>query len=262
MNKQKRVVFCTYPSLYSSIVLTEILSAPNIEVAAIIVSTRNLKAKENKLISDIKRISISGVQYALYLLMVTQGYRLFPALSKHGSISSISKKNHIPLILTADINSKTVQDKIKKIDPDIIFCAHFNQLVHPSTYTLAQEAAINLHPSLLPDLKGVDPAFYALTESYNETGVTLHHLAEGFDTGAVITQKYQEITLTDTLLSLNTKLFSVGAKLFVSVLSNRVEHPSTTVKKELSRYDSWPSRAQVKQFKQYRKFGFLRFLFR
>ena len=190
MNKKRRVVFCTYPSLYSSIVLTEILNAPNIEVVAVIASTRNLKAEDNKLISDIKRIKTSGIQYALYLLLVTQSYRLLPLLSRHGSIHSICKKNHIPLVSTADINSKTVQDDIKTINPDIIFCAHFNQLVHPSTYQLAQEAAINLHPSLLPDLKGVDPAFYALAEDYSETGVTLHELAEDFDTGTVITQEH------------------------------------------------------------------------
>ncbi|RVU83380.1 hypothetical protein EOL70_16775 [Leucothrix sargassi] len=263
MNKKKRVVFCTYPCLYSDIVLNEILRAPDIEVVSVVVSTRNLQIKENKLFSDLKRLKESGLRYSLYLLFVTQAYKLFPQIfNEQATLKALCEQHHIPILFTSDINSTEVQAQLQSLDPDIIFCAHFNQRLHPSTYRLARCAAINLHPSLLPDLKGVDPAFYALKENYRVTGVTIHHLAETFDTGEVISQKQQIIEIHDTLLSLNKKLFREGAQLLVKYLSGKEKRDHSSAPKSTGRYDSWPSKESVREFKKYRNFIFLNRLFR
>ncbi len=258
MSNIKRVVFCTYPCLYSSLVLSDLLRSPNIEIVAVVASTRNLKAKENKLVSDIQRIKVSGIHYSLYLLIVTQLYRFFPSFFKQKNFQTLCSKSQIDVLSTSNINAPDLQEKIRNTHPDFIFCAHFNQLIHPKTYNIAKEAAINLHPSLLPDLKGVDPAFYALSESYTETGVTIHHLAEDFDTGKVINQKMQTIASEDTLLSLNTKLFKLGTELFIDYLSSEHIQAKLFSSKNTDRYDSWPSKLHVKKFKQHRNFVFYR----
>jgi methionyl-tRNA formyltransferase len=262
VEKIRRVVFCTYPCLYSSIVLNELLRAPNVEVVAVIASTRNLKTKEIKLVSDLIRIKNSGIAYALYLLFITEGFKLFPALFPNKSIAATCKVNAISLIQTQNINTTELQAEIKLLKPDVICCAHFNQLIHPKTYNLAKEAAINMHPSLLPDLKGADPAFNALTDNYGETGVTIHHLAEEFDTGEIISQHKQEITQSETLLSLNKKLFQSGSKLFVEYLASNLNTTAIITSNDSDRYDSWPSKLQIKKFKQTRNFIFPRKLFR
>lgn len=263
MNKVKRVVFCTYPCLYSDIVLNEILRAPDISVVAVITSTRNLRAKENKLLSDLKRLKKSGLRYSVYLLFITGAYKLFPQkFSEQPTVFANCHKYHIPIIKTSNINTPEIQAQLKSFKSDIIFCAHFNQRIHPDTYYIASEAAINLHPSLLPDLKGVDPAFYALKENYRNTGVTIHHLAETFDTGEVISQKQQTIEISDTLLSLNKKLFREGAKLFINYLSGKEKRGHPALSDDAGRYDSWPTRKLVEEFKKYRSFIFLSRLFK
>ncbi len=48
---------------------------------------------------------------------------------------------------------------------------------------------INIHPSLLPALRGPDPVFHAVRLGLDTTGVTLHLMDEGWDTGPVLAQQ-------------------------------------------------------------------------
>lgn len=232
------------------------------EVVAVINSSRNLRIQENTLISDIKRIAHSGLPYASYLWLVTQGHSLLANCSTIPSIQQTAKRNNIPSYTTNDINSHPMQVTMLGLRPDIILCAHFNQLIKPSIYSLAKDAALNIHPSLLPDLKGVDPGFYALLAGYETTGVSLHHLAEQFDEGAVISNSSQLIDANESLFSLNIKLFQEGGNLLLDYLSDKSNQPPVLDQKP--RYDSWPKTSEVARFRQTKKlitFRNIRWLF-
>lgn len=234
--------------------LKALLESPNIQVVAIIASTRNLKIRENRLLSDLKRIKQSGVHYALYLWFVTSGYKAFQIFSKLQSIESISSAHNIPIHKTNNINTPEIADVVQGLQPEILLCAHFNQLVSPTIYSLASDYALNIHPSILPDLKGVDPGFYALQENYQRTGATLHVLAEEFDEGETIAQKTYDVHDSDTLLSLNQSLFDLGSQLLNEHLKNQKKYRQGIKKIDKpSRYDSWPSKKQVNILRKERK---------
>lgn len=246
MRRQTKLIFCTYPSVYSSVVLDLLIRSPQIEVVAVISSTRNLKANENKLLSNFIRIKHSGVRYALYLWLISSGYRLSGIFSKLKTLRNITLRHGIPVHKTNNINQQLSADIIKSLQPDILLCAHFNQRISPSIYSLASQSALNIHPSVLPDLKGVDPAFYALLEGYNETGVTLHELNEDFDEGRRLAQCQYKILKSDTLLSLNLSLFRLGTQLFIDKIHNKeLKNSVSQGTNAKSRYDSWPTRKQV-----------------
>lgn len=254
MRPKKRLIFCTYPCLYSSIVLTILLESKDIEVVAIINSSRNLKIKENSLLSSLRRVSQSGISYAVYLWFISQGHSLIARWSTVSSISQIAKRENIQSHTTKDINSTRSLEVINQFKPDIILCAHFNQLVSPKTYSLAKDASLNIHPSLLPDLKGVDPSFYALLRKYQETGVSLHHLAEKFDDGTVISNSSLTIDEDDSLFSLNTKLFQEGGNLMLDFFGTKDKHLQFHQDNDIqSHYDSWPTTSDVAAFKRKRK---------
>ena len=214
---------------------------------------------EYTLFSDIQRIKKSGVLYTLFLWFTTTGYKLFDVFSKKKSMESTADLNNIPIYKTNNINNEEIANTIRTLQPDILLCAHFNQLISPSVYSLASEAALNIHPSLLPDLKGVDPGFYALLDNYQCTGVTLHELAEKFDEGIIITQKKHNINESDTLLSLNKSLFTLGSELLIGYLQNSVRNTHKTKEdNKQSRYDSWPTKEQVKTMRKKRRLISLR----
>jgi len=252
---RKKVVFCTYPSLYSSLVLTRLIASDKVDIVAVVASSRNLRATENKLRSDFSRIKTSGWRYACYLWLVTEAFSLFSRRLKYASIGDLCATHHIPVINTHNINTKPIRLDLANLSPDILLCAHFNQRVSPEIYDIAKDCSVNIHPSLLPDLKGVDPSFYALLDNYESTGVTLHQLAEDFDTGKTLYQSSIRVKHDDSLFLLNKTLFNAGVELFLQMVkaAKPINHAQTAAPLHASRYDSWPSKVQVSAFKKLKK---------
>ncbi|HPY39469.1 MAG TPA: formyltransferase family protein, partial [Thiolinea sp.] len=115
-------------------------------------------------------------------------------------------------------------------------------------------ASLNIHPSLLPAFKGVDPAFYALLRQARETGATVHLQDEQFDHGAILEQSKLSIRPQDTLFSLNLKLFKLGAMSAVKQIREFTVDIQGSAQATAGRYDSWPNPADTKQFYQQRRY--------
>ncbi len=256
MSATRRVVFCTFPSIYSSIVLKQLVLSDSIEVVAIIDSTRILNKKNNVISGSFQQIKLSGFRYATYLFMVTSLFgflELIPLKNKLNKICSINKIadiNKIPVIKTHDINSAEVIDNIKKYKPNFLLASHFNQLIKSEILDMPSLQCLNIHPSILPTYQGVDPVFYSLLDQKKEIGVTLHKMSEEFDSGENINQEKISVKKTDSLYSLNLQLFSAGAKLATEYISGSKLESFENDKALESNYDSWPSRKHIKNFKK------------
>ena len=247
----KRVVFCTYPSLYSDIVLSSLLSSADIELVGIVISTRTANTQDNFFSGAWRHIKRSGICYTLYQWAVTQGYQSLTNWPGKSSLRQRMKSLGIPILPTQDINHADSLAFIQNIKPDILLCAHFNQLVKPVLLSLPSLSCINIHPSLLPDYKGVDPGFYMLLDNAETMGVTVHLQSEIFDEGDILVQRVLHQPAVRSLMSLNRVLFQLGANAAVEVITSN----DWTPKPQTSggRYDSWPTKAQVRLFrKKYR----------
>ncbi len=249
----KRLIFCTYSSLYSSLVLKKLLASEHIEIVAIVNSTRVISSKYGFIQGAVSQIQLSGWRYASYLFMVTD---LFSWLRPSKTVHGLAKKNEIPIIDTADINSTEALNFIQTKKPDFLLAAHFNQLIKTPLLNLA---CLNIHPSLLPAYKGVDPVFYALLDKNNTIGVTLHKMAKSFDTGQTVLQSECQAKPTDSVFRCNCRLFDEGVKLAINYLSSdslirtNKSSQATAVENDYTNdqsYDSWPSREKLSKFRQ------------
>ena len=258
--QKKRIIFCTYSSVYSSIVLEQLIKDSEIEVVAIINSTRVIHPKYGFIRGALKQIQLSGLRYASYLFIVTDVFRWLQPLShvlKLGkkSVHGLAKQYGIPLLDTLDMNEADAISFIKQSKADTLLAAHLNQLVKPVVLDLPDLECLNIHPSKLPNYKGVDPVFYALLNKETEIGVTLHKMSENFDSGETLAQKTITVNRIGSVYFYNCQLFEEGVKLAIDWMKNQTADESmidSTVDDNLSNknYDSWPSRAKIKQFKQ------------
>jgi phosphoribosylglycinamide formyltransferase-1 len=82
---------------------------------------------------------------------------------------------------------KAMADWLEERHVELVVCAGYMQLLTPGF--LARFRCINVHPSLLPAFPGLDAVGQALAAGAEETGVTVHFLDEGVDTGPVIAQE-------------------------------------------------------------------------
>jgi phosphoribosylglycinamide formyltransferase-1 len=74
------------------------------------------------------------------------------------------------------------------------------QLLTPGFLDRFPERIVNVHPSLLPAFPGARPIEDALDAGVQTTGVTVHYVDEGVDTGPVITQEPVAVEPRDTLV--------------------------------------------------------------
>ena len=252
---KKRVIFCTYSSIYSSKVLEHLLASDKVEVVAIINSTRVIHPKYGFFRGAIKQIQASGFRYATYLFIVTDLFRWLQPFLKHKknalkTVHRLAIENNIPLMDTLDINSEKVIQFIQKAKPNYLLAAHFNQLLKAPVLDLPNMMFLNIHPSLLPNYKGVDPVFFALLDQKKRIGVTLHKMAESFDSGEILMQKTITTDLSRSLFLANNQLFEEGAKLATEWIANTKLQPVDVIDNTLGQYDSWPSTKQIKSFKR------------
>jgi phosphoribosylglycinamide formyltransferase-1 len=94
---------------------------------------------------------------------------------------------------------------------ELVVCAGYMQLLTPAF--LARHTAINVHPSLLPAFPGTTPIEDALASGGGETGVTVHFVDEGVDTGPVIFQETVPILPGDTAETLRERVHEVEHRL-------------------------------------------------
>ena len=94
---------------------------------------------------------------------------------------------------------------------DLVVCAGYMHLLTPAF--LARFTAINVHPSLLPAFPGTTPIEDALAAGVAETGVTVHFVDGGVDTGPVIAQEAVAILPGDTPASLRERIHAVEHRL-------------------------------------------------
>ncbi|MNW53841.1 Phosphoribosylglycinamide formyltransferase [compost metagenome] len=109
--------------------------------------------------------------------------------------------------------------ELEKRGVDLVVLAGYMRLL---TSVLVEPYAgrmINIHPSLLPAFPGKDAIGQAWEYSVKVTGVTVHLVDGGMDTGAVIAQTAVDITPDDTLDSLEAKIHDAEQRLYPQVVS-------------------------------------------
>lgn len=102
---------------------------------------------------------------------------------------------------------------------ELIVLAGYMRLLSPSFVEFYSGRIINIHPSLLPAFPGKDAIGQALDYGVKMTGVTVHFVDGGMDTGPVIAQKAVEIKEGDTAEVLAERIHAVEQKLYSEVVS-------------------------------------------
>jgi phosphoribosylglycinamide formyltransferase 1 len=106
---------------------------------------------------------------------------------------------------------EAMADWLEEQRVELVVCAGYMQLL--TSGFLGRFACLNVHPSLLPAFPGLDAVGQALASGAEETGVTIHLLDEGVDTGPVIAQERVEIEPGDTAETLYARIRAVEHRL-------------------------------------------------
>jgi phosphoribosylglycinamide formyltransferase 1 len=84
-------------------------------------------------------------------------------------------------------------DWIESLRADLVVLAGYMQLLSPEFVARFRNRVINVHPALLPSFPGLDAVSQALHHGVKVTGVTVHFVDEGIDSGPIILQRAVEV---------------------------------------------------------------------
>jgi len=117
------------------------------------------------------------------------------------------------------------RDWLTGLPLDAIVVACFPWKLPPWLCGLPAHGCFNVHPSLLPDGRGPEPLFWAFRWRLEETGVTVHLVDEGWDTGPIVAQQTIRIATDATVSSLEGELGRIGGILTRNVLVAACQGP-------------------------------------
>ncbi|NMO97421.1 phosphoribosylglycinamide formyltransferase [Paenibacillus lemnae] len=109
--------------------------------------------------------------------------------------------------------------ELERREVDLIVLAGYMRLLTSVLVEPYSGRMINIHPSLLPAFVGKDAVGQALQYGVKTTGVTVHYVDGGMDTGPVIAQRALDILPEDDQESLTKRIHSVEQQLYPEVVS-------------------------------------------
>lgn len=118
---------------------------------------------------------------------------------------------------------KEVLQKLRDHEAEWLILAGYMRLLSPILLVPYEERIINIHPSLLPSFPGLDAVGQALKAGVKMTGVTVHFVDEGMDSGPIIEQEPVRIEENDTYDSLSAKIKQIEHRLYPDVIRRVIE---------------------------------------
>lgn len=103
---------------------------------------------------------------------------------------------------------------------EFIVLAGYMRLIGKTLLDAYEGKIVNIHPSLLPAFPGLDAIGQAFRKKVKITGVTIHYVDEGIDTGPIIAQEAVVIEESDTLETLEKKIHEVEHALYPKTLQS------------------------------------------
>ena len=111
---------------------------------------------------------------------------------------------------------RELADAFAEHRPDLVVCAGFMRILAPAF--LQRFRTVNTHPALLPSFPGAHAVRDALVYGVKITGVTVHLVDEGVDTGPVVAQAAVPVLPDDTEASLLARIQDVEQPLYVTAV--------------------------------------------
>lgn len=128
----------------------------------------------------------------------------------------------LAVLRPADVNDEEVLGALRRLDPDYLVIANFQQILRQPLLDLPREAAINFHPSPLPRYAGLAPFFWMALHGEREGGVSAIITTTGIDEGPILASRRIPLTGRETAGEIRDGHFIESRRLLHDVIPRLV----------------------------------------
>lgn len=137
-------------------------------------------------------------------------------VKKTEPITSLALEHKVPIFNPDSL--KDIYSELKALRADIGILVAYGKLVPVSCIDIFPHGILNVHPSLLPKLRGSTPIEGTILQGLHETGVSIMRLAPAMDAGNIIAQQSVELTGEESKQDLAYLLHSLGSSILIDCL--------------------------------------------
>ncbi|MBT8396970.1 MAG: methionyl-tRNA formyltransferase [Gemmatimonadetes bacterium] len=143
-----------------------------------------------------------------------RGRRLRPS-----PVKEVAEDEGFPVLTPDRPRGPEFLRRIEDLGPEISVVVAYGHILVPEVLSVPRDGSINVHASLLPELRGAAPVHWAILRGHTGTGISIMRMVEAMDAGPVIFQTPERIRPDETSTELSTRLSEVGAEALIEALA-------------------------------------------
>ncbi|HEV2146795.1 MAG TPA: methionyl-tRNA formyltransferase [Longimicrobiaceae bacterium] len=125
----------------------------------------------------------------------------------------------IPVLQPERARGPEFMEEIRALRPDVSVVVAYGQILRPEVLELPPRGSINIHASLLPELRGAAPIQWAVIRGFETTGVTIMRMEAGLDSGPMLFRLEEPIRADESASELALRLSEIGAEALIETLA-------------------------------------------
>lgn len=134
-------------------------------------------------------------------------------------VKQIALEEMLPLFQPTTPRDPEFQEMLRVVDPDLSIVVAYGHILPESVISLPALGTLNIHASLLPELRGAAPIQAAIRDGLSQTGVSIMRMVLELDAGPVILQAATPIPDDETYGDLQMRLSELGALTLLEALA-------------------------------------------
>ena len=147
-------------------------------------------------------------------------------------VKTLALENNIPVHTPATLRDEAFATLLDSYKPEIIVVVAYGKILPLNVIEYPKYGCINLHVSLLPKYRGAAPMQRAIMDGESETGVTVMHMAEGLDTGDIISVEKFPILPEDDFEAIHDRSAEVGGVLLSRTINEIYNGTAERIKQD------------------------------
>ena len=135
-------------------------------------------------------------------------------------VKLLALEHGIPVIQPNTFKDDAVYEELKELAPELIIAVAYGKLLPQRVLDIPRYGCVNIHGSILPELRGSGPVQWSILNHMDETGVTAMYMAAEMDAGDMIAVKKTAIDPMETSGELMDRIAVLGAELLSETVKN------------------------------------------
>lgn len=138
---------------------------------------------------------------------------------RHSAVKAAALAEGVPVLQPGRARGAEFLAAIRALEPEISVVVAFGQILPQEVLDLPPFGSVNIHASLLPELRGAAPVQWAIIRGHDTSGVTLMRMERGLDSGPILIQVPEPVGVDESGTELAMRLSEIGAEAMVETLT-------------------------------------------